>query len=451
LLLVMMGTMIFTVGVVALCAQAANKIPHERIFLWFGLFAAPYGLALVCRTMVIQEWSSAAEVAMVVIGKLIGFLAIVPALLLFQEFYGRGWRLSSRWLIGIYLIAVVSVLTLMASKEHSHAIPSPGLALVILVPLVLLIDLVAGYRLPTIMGRSVMFVGLLVFFLAFSYDHLLNYERGSVHFIAEPCGFLILMACLGYVVSRRVEANQSAWLSMTDEMRAARRIQTAILPTQMPAAGEWSIAARYEPMTAVAGDFYGFPSVQPTSIGIILADVMGHGVPAALIASMVKVSAFAGVERRDAPSSIIEGLNATLCREAPGQLATAVYVSLNKDTGIGRYTSAGQPPPLLWRKDAQALDHLDVAGLLMGVRNGEIYDETEFKFGKGDRLILYSDGLTEAEDRAGKDFGDHALPDLLRTCQDLPAEQVAELLLEKVLAWSGGQQADDITFVLVDL
>ena len=222
----------------------------------------------------------------------------------------------------------------------------------------------------------------------------------------------------------------------------------------MPHVGTWSVAARYAPMTAVAGDFYGFPLVQANSLDIVLADVKGHGVPAALVASMVKVSVFAGAGKSEGPGEIVGDLNRTLCREAPGQLTTAVYFSLEQD-GVGRYCAAGHPPPFLWRRNAQRAEALDAAGLLLGIRKEEVYEESSFRFDKGDRLLLYSDGLTDAENGAGLSFGDAKLPNLLASGQSLRAEQFADMLLREVLAWSTYAsepgRSDDITFVVVDL
>jgi sigma-B regulation protein RsbU (phosphoserine phosphatase) len=454
LLLVMVGTAIFTIGFLSLCAHFASALSRERILLWFGLFAAPYGLALVYRSVLVPEGNNWVELLEVVVGKLIGLAASIPALLLFQEFYGKGWRLSSKWLLWAYALALVGVLSLMTMREHPKTIPSPGIALVILVPLVLMIDRLAGYRPPPIKGRLIIFGGLLIFFLTFSYDHVVNLRARDYRAVSEPFGFLVLTVCLGSVVSRRVAANEAEWIAMTNEMRAARKIQSAILPSSMPHVGNWSVAARYAPMTAVAGDFYGFPLVETNSMNIIVADVMGHGVPAAIVASMVKVSVFAGAGKNEGPGKIVRSLNSTLCREAPGQLATAIYVSLNQD-GVGRYCAAGHPPPFLWRRNVQRLEALDAAGLLLGIRNEEVYEESEFRFEKGDRLLLYSDGLSEAENGVGLSFGDTKLPNLLASGQSLPAEQVADGLLREVLAWStsalGPGQSDDITFVLVDL
>jgi phosphoserine phosphatase RsbU/P len=454
LLLVMVATVILTVGVLSICAHFASRLKSERILLWFGLFAAPYGCALLLRSIFLPDWNARAELWLVVFGKLIGFAAVVPALSLFREFYGSGWHLSSRWILWTYSAAVAIVLLLMALHEDARTIPSPGIALVLVLPVVLLFDRFAGYRPPPIPGQALMFSGLLIFFLAFTYDHLVNFKLGVVRFRVEPYGFFILIAFLGCVVARRVSLNETAWIEMTGEMQAARKIQNAILPAEMPILGDWTIAARYSPMTSVAGDFYGFPSAPPDSLNVILADVMGHGVPAALIASMVKVSVFAGAEKQQSAASILGDLNATLCKEASGQYTSAAYASLDRRSGIGRYASAGQPPLLLRRRQAKRVDRLDQSGLLLGVRTNETYQESLFRFEEGDRLLLYSDGLTDAENPAGDSFGDAVLLKLLEESDHLTTEQFASVLLEKVLGWpargSEQDQKDDITFVVVD-
>src|ERR1700761_7610566 len=103
-------------------------------------------------------------------------------------------------------------------------------------------------------------------------------------------------------------------------------------------------------------------------------------------------------------SPSLRDLTAALCQNAPGQYATAVYVLLDQRNGTGKYASAGQPPPLLRRRRAKRVERLDQSGLLLGVRTNEVYQEGLFGFEEGDRLLLYSDGLTDAENPAGDSF-----------------------------------------------
>jgi serine phosphatase RsbU (regulator of sigma subunit) len=182
---------------------------------------------------------------------------------------------------------------------------------------------------------------------------------------------------------------------------------------------------------------------------------MGHGVPAALVASMVKVAVSSQRGHSGEPARVIGELNTILCHEVREQYVTAVYLYLDAVNGTGRYSAAGHPPPLLWRRGRQALEKLEETGLLLGVRPNEPYSESEFSFEIGDRLLLYTDGLLEAENAGGQSFGEAALPTFIQEKQGLGAEQFADLLLNEVLGWSrdGTQprQEDDITMLVIDI
>jgi sigma-B regulation protein RsbU (phosphoserine phosphatase) len=346
----------------------------------------------------------------------------------------------------------------MSSVVHQsplELIPSPGTVLMIMVPVMLAVGRFVGYRPPLLPNSRVLFVGLLAFFCAFSHDRLLYMEIGSWHSKIEPYGFLILVVCLGHVAAQRVIADERRLVSLTDEMRAATRIQEAILPRTVPSLENVQVAVRYAPMTSVAGDLYDFPTVRPNCMGVLVADVMGHGVPAALVSSMVKVAVSSQSGHYSEPGSVIAGLNTILCNEVREQYVTAVYLYLDAVNRIGRYSAAAHPPPLLWRRGRQVLEKLGETGLLLGVRPNEQYSESDFSFEIGDRLLLYTDGLLEAENTAGQSFGDAALPTFIQEQEGLGAEQFLDLLLSEVLAWSRNgtepRQEDDITMLVIDI
>ncbi len=318
------GAVITTLGAAAVIVYVFRRRAHERFLLWFGLFSILYGIVLVVRNSAFRLGFGQPEGIELSVERLIGLSTAVPGLLLFEEFYGRGWRSSIRWLIGIYCAVVAVVMTRVLYRSPVELIPSPGTVLAIMVPLVLVLGRLAGYRAPLLPNSRVLFAGLLAFFCAFSFDRLLHPAIGNWRLGVEPYGFLALVVCLGYVTSQRVIADERRLLSLTDEMRAATRIQEAILPRTIPSLGGVQIAVRYAPMTAVAGDLYDFPTVSPNCIGVLVADVMGHGVPAALVASMVKVAVSSQHEHDGEPASVIAGLNTVLCREARDQLVTAV-------------------------------------------------------------------------------------------------------------------------------
>jgi phosphoserine phosphatase RsbU/P len=453
--LLIVGTVIVTLGAAAIVVHAFRRRTHEQFLLWFGLFSILYGTILVVRNSVFRLGFGQPQELWIAIERLINLATIIPGLLLFEEFYGRGWRSSIRWLLVVYCALTAVAIGGMAFPRPFWIVLPPGAVLVIMVPVILAIGRIAGYRPPSLPNSRVLFTGLIVFFVAFSADRVLHTEMKNWHTGLEPYGFLVLVICLWYVISQRVIADESRLVSMTDEMRAARKIQEAILPRTVPSVENVQFAARYSPMTSVAGDLYDFPIVHPNGVGVLVADVMGHGVPAALVASMVKVAVSNGLKASSEPANIIAGLNATLCAEAHEQYVTAVYMYLDPVNRVGRYASAAHPPGLLWRRDQQRLEQLDGAGLLLGVRPNESYTACEVSFDPGDRLLLYSDGLVEAENADGESFGDTALPNFIREKQSLRSEQFVDLLLNNVLAWSRSGSAkgqeDDITIVVVDI
>jgi sigma-B regulation protein RsbU (phosphoserine phosphatase) len=453
--MLIVGTVIATLGAAAIVVHVFRRRTHERFLLWFGLFSILYGTVLVVRTSAFRLGFGQPQELWISIERLISLATIIPGLLLFEEFYGHGWRSSIRWLLGVYSVLSALAIGGMLFQHPFGMVLPPGAVLVIMVPAILAMGSVARYRPPNLPNSRLLFTGLIVFFIAFSIDRVLHTELKNWHTGLEPYGFLVLVICLWYVTSQRVIADETRLMSLTDEMRAATKLQEAILPQTVPSVENVKIAARYAPMTSVAGDFYDFPTVSPSSVSVLVADVMGHGVPAALVASMVKVAVSNGLKASREPSSVIAGLNATLCDAAHEQYATAVYMHLDAANRVGHYASAAHPPCLLWRRGQQRLEQLDGSGLLLGVRPNESYTACDVFFEIGDRLLLYSDGLVEAENADGESFGDVALPKFIQEKQNLGAEEFVDLLLKDVVAWSqrGSTkgQGDDITIVVIDM
>lgn len=453
--LVILSSIIAAIGVAAVVVHLARRQSGERVLLWFGLFAGPYGLRLLTNTTPFQLAFGAPQGVWPFVNKLVEFATLVPALLLFEDFYGKGWRSSVRWLIWAYVVFATIAFTSIVIQRRPDLFPTAGIGTVFLLPAILLLGRLMGYKRPHVQDQGVLSLGLLALFLTFAHDRIASTRLFDWHASTEPYGLFVLICCLGYAATRRVLANERMLVSLGEEMRAATRIQNSILPHSKPDMVSFNLAVRYAPMTAVAGDFYDFLAIRPGCLGIVVADVTGHGVPAALVASMVKVAVSAHMDVGAEPGKVIAGLNSTLCRQAQGQYATAVYVFLDQATRVGCYSAAGHPPLLLWRRAARTLLELNASGLLLGVRPSEEYGQTEFTLEAGDRLLVYTDGLVEAVNARGEAFGETQLGKFITTHQDLPAEQFAERLLDKVLGWpengSTRAQADDITVVVIDI
>jgi sigma-B regulation protein RsbU (phosphoserine phosphatase) len=453
--LLLISDVIATLGAAAVTLYAFRRRDREKFLLWFGLFSILYAVLLIVRNSAFRLGFGQPQAIGLFVEHLISLATAVPGLLLFEELYGRGWHASLRWLIGIYCTAIVIATVGTAYHHHLTLILPPGTALVILVPVVLAVGYLGGYKAPPVPHKRILFAGMITFFCAFSTDRLLHRQVGNWHTGVEPYGFLALVICLWYVTAQRIITDDRRLVSLTDEMRAATRIQKAILPREIPSLENANIAVRYAPMADVAGDLYDFVTFQPCCMGVLVADVMGHGVPAALVASMVKVAVSTQCGNDGNPADVISGLNTILCKEAREQYVTAAYLYLDTANGIGRHAAGAHPSPLLWHRKTQFLEKLGESGLLLGVRPNEVYDESEFHFEAGDRLLLYTDGLVEAENASGESFGEVALPAFINEKRDCGTDQFVELLLREALAWSRDGprkgQEDDITIVAIDL
>ena len=156
----------------------------------------------------------------------------------------------------------------------------------------------------------------------------------------EPFGFAAFLCTLGYVAARRTLQRDQQLNEIQKELDVARRIQLSILPTEFPTSAHFRVAARYVPMTSVAGDFYDYIVADDHQAGLLIADVSGHGVPAALIASMVKLAAASQRALADQPSRFLSGMNSALFGNTQNQFVTAAYAHLNSKSGELRYSAA---------------------------------------------------------------------------------------------------------------
>jgi serine phosphatase RsbU (regulator of sigma subunit) len=205
-------------------------------------------------------------------------------------------------------------------------------------------------------------------------------------------------------------------------------------------------------MSAVAGDFYDFLYVDEKQVGILVADVTGHGVPAALIASMIKV-AFAGqAEHADDPAGVLTGLNLALCGKFEEHFVTAAYLFVDLERNRLRYSAAGHPPMMLVSRGAQKTREIEENGLMLGMFPEASYSAVEIGIGGGDRCLLYTDGVIEARNAAQEEFGRLRCREFLETHRDIPAGQFVDDLLKRIAVFSGQltAQEDDITLLVLD-
>jgi sigma-B regulation protein RsbU (phosphoserine phosphatase) len=269
--------------------------------------------------------------------------------------------------------------------------------------------------------------------------------------VLDHIGFAILLFSLAYVALELVFANERRLLAVDSELEIARNIQIAILPRGVPSTRNLRMRATYRPMTAVAGDFYEFVPVDEARVGILVADVAGHGVPAALIASMIKVAMQAVASGADDPGAVLMGLNRVLSGQRSSQLISAAYLWLDTDNKTARYSAAGHPPLLRWAQGQ--LDRIESNGFLLGMVQECAYPVATMAIHSGERFLLYTDGVIDVENGRGEFFGDSKLEEVVRDNQSRSPGQLSEELLSQIDHWrpSSTSQQDDITLVVIDV
>lgn len=263
----------------------------------------------------------------------------------------------------------------------------------------------------------------------------------------EPFGFVFLLGSLGYVAAFRMFDREQELNRVNKELEIARQIQLALLPSSLPTSSKFAVAARYVPMTAVAGDLYEFLVVDERQAGLFIADVSGHGVPAALIASMVKLAAISQRAHLANPGDFLSAMNGLLCGNTQSQLVTAAYVHLNSESHQFLYSAAGHPPMILLRDGEATL--IEENGLMLAGFTFASYSTGTHALKRGDRLLLYTDGIVEATNKNDEEFGQDRLCAIAKEGASLTISELAELIVSSVQRWSAAQ-GDDLTVLLCE-
>ena len=288
-------------------------------------------------------------------------------------------------------------------------------------------------------------------------DETKGFEVGAVDYIHKPFSPAVVAARVHTHLALRETREQLArqLQAIRAELDTARQIQLSILPPQeTPKLAGWDIAARYVPMTSVAGDFYDFLILDEQRIGILVADVSGHGMPAALIASMLKIAFAAQLAHAHDPVQVLLGLNRALCGKFQGHYVTAAYALIDTEARTLRYAGAGHPPLVVREQSSGKTRCILENGLFLGYFPQAQYTATEIPFREGDWLLLYTDGIPEMMDRSEEQFGEERLQLFLEDQHRLGVAPFVDSLLERLSLWSGkaaGEEPeDDVTLLAVN-
>lgn len=273
-------------------------------------------------------------------------------------------------------------------------------------------------------------------------DAFTEADAEVLHFFANAAAIAIEKAVLHeeLVEKKRIES----------QLEVARTVQASLLPDRPPETDGYDVAAENLPTWEVGGDYYDFITFPDQQIGIAIADVAGKGVPAALIMATFRAALRTQVRNDFAIGQIVRKVNHLLWESTTdAQFVTAVYGVLDTTRGRFTYTNAGHNPPMVVRFDGR-IEELTYGGPALGVFEVANYDEAFVDLQKGDTLVLYTDGVIEAADSDGKEFGIKRLQQTVLAGRDLSAFKTVRAIMDATRAFSGTDSfADDFTLVVL--
>jgi len=390
----------------------------------------------------------------------------------FRSYLGRMVTLKR---IGLYLLPPLVCWLLMVISQDRYYVIFWRNAFLLIVPLYIADIVIVSIRQIFSGDRKglLLFIALIPIFALGIHDILVfvfHVVEGSVPlyllgvpFVAALIGMQLINRFIYHlnaaeelnILLRKKMAEGERLAALDKELSIARKIQLANVPAALPESATFSIGVRYIPAQNISGDFYNCNLIDDERLSVIIADVSGHGVPASLIASMLKVLFHALAPAYARPDMFISELNRFLFDKMEGNFLTAGYCYIDMKEKKALYARAGHEPLYHITRSivgAPVLNQYKPHGRVIGVAP-ELDPELEvFSIEPGDRLVLYTDCLIETLNDENEMFGDERTRDMLLGTVDLSAEESAEHVYRSLLEWSRGKPfEDDFTLIIIDI
>ena len=239
------------------------------------------------------------------------------------------------------------------------------------------------------------------------------------------------------------------------ELNIAREIQYNLLPKEIPVVPDYDIGAHYKPCYEVSGDYYDLIQMDSDNIGVVVADVSGKGIPASMIMTMARSLIRMESERNLSPASILSKVNKILAKDIRrGMFVTAMYYVLNTKTGTVTVASAGHNPLVVWRHSEQRHELINPNGIALGFDRGPVFDRTikeqTINLNLYDRIVSYTDGITESMNGSDEEFGGERFYSLAGQLYNYSSSRFIEAVINTLEEFKGpAPQHDDITIVSI--
>jgi sigma-B regulation protein RsbU (phosphoserine phosphatase) len=279
-------------------------------------------------------------------------------------------------------------------------------------------------------------LGVVVVLIVGTIVHLYNLTRAKLEHTSRE-------------LKRTVELGKTQSRKQEQDLDQAREIQERLLPKRIPQIRGLDIAGAWNPAAVVSGDYFDVVKFGDTKIGVCICDVVGKGISAALLMANLQASFRAFASELVSPGAVVSKLNDVICNNiASDKFVTFCYCILDVNKVSLTYASAGHWPPVLVRRSGETLSLRD-GGPPLGLFPDHSYENIELQLESGDRLVLYTDGLTEARNASGIEFGEHNVARIGNENMRLSAAEMLETLRREVTTFCNGTFDDDLTLVVV--
>ncbi|MGH9411686.1 MAG: PP2C family protein-serine/threonine phosphatase [Vicinamibacterales bacterium] len=273
-------------------------------------------------------------------------------------------------------------------------------------------------------------------------------RRGVRDFVQKPWDNAQLLAKLRSEIDLG-RARRRASAAEHREVSEALQIQQRLLPGEMPQLPGWTLAASWQPASGVGGDCFDTIRFGESRLGLSIADVVGKGIPAALLMSNLQAAVRAFATEAANPAAICQQVNRILCGNiSEGRFISFFYCLFDAVSGALAYCNAGHYLPMVVRASG-AVDRLLLGGPVLGVIADASYEQAQITLEAGDRVVLFTDGITEARSSADEEFGEDRLLEAAVVNRHLNAHDLRAELAAAVDAFTGGRLTDDATLIVL--
>ena len=273
-------------------------------------------------------------------------------------------------------------------------------------------------------------------------------RRGASDFVQKPWDNWQLLQKVHNLVSRG-KMQRSVERQHDDELREAREIQEKLLPKSLPEVAGYEVAGMTQPKRFVGGDYYNVVRIDADHIALCIADVAGKGLPAALLMSSFQAALRPLMSQNLVPRELCGRLNRILCELTPvGKFISFFYAVLNPINRLLTYCNAGHNPPLLIREYGRFTE-LNAEGAVLGQFPNWRYDQSELQIGRGDKLVVFTDGLVEACNADEEPFGEDNVVRIARENPGASAKDLMGLLTQSASQHCGGDFQDDASVIVL--